>query len=459
MTWIIYYLLIRAIVEPEPEPDMIALLPNCGFLSETSRMLHIAQALQARGEPVCLATHGGPYLRVLDDAGMPYTLLSPVMDAARSARYLKDLIQIGRPGVRLQPPDEVRQGVQAEVDFFRATGAEMAVIGFTLTAYLSSRVVGIPLAASHGGSWLPPLMERGLAPVPTTMPIPGTEWLPDWLKRKLANGSGSRMKDPVKFLNIVAAELGVAPVPTLAALMLGDLTLVTDLPEILGVSAQDLQAWRPPRPGAYRDGTRLVCVGPLFARLDMPVPATVQPFLDGSRPTAFVVLSSSTPQALRTVTARVRATGLRVIVGATIHDFGPSSDPDIVVAGILPSHRIMPKVDLAVTMGGQGSVQTAMSSGTPLVGIPLHPEQELNVDLAARQGMAIAVAPRHAGTERMTAAVSRLLVEPGFRQQARRVQALYANSDGADRAALEILRHVQPHRRRASAAAVDLRAA
>lgn len=418
---------------------MIVLMPNCGFLSETSRMLHIAQALQARGEPVAMATHGGPYTQVLDDAGMPYTLLAPAMDNARCTQYLKDIVQIGKPGVRLQPADEVRESVAAEVAFFRATGARMAVTGFTLTAYLSTRVAGIPLAASHGGSWVPPVFERGLAPVPTTMPIPGTEWLPGWLKRRLANGSASRMTWPVKFLNDIAAELGVAPVPTLAALMLADLTLVTDVPEILGVSAADMHAWQP-SPAAYRRGTRLVYVGPMFARLKLPVPAPVQPFLDGSRPTAYVVLSSSTPRRLRAVTARAREAGLRVIVGATIHDFGPNDDPDIVVAGILPSHEIMPRVDVAVTMGGQGTVQTAMFSGTPLVAIPLHAEQELNVDLAARQGMALAVAPRHADGEKMTAAIRRVVSERGFRQEARRVQALYAGADGPANAAAAIVR-------------------
>jgi UDP:flavonoid glycosyltransferase YjiC (YdhE family) len=421
---------------------MIVLMPHCGFLSETTRMLHIAQALRARGEPVVLATHGGPYTKVLDDAGMPYTLLTPGMDTARCARYLADLVQIGRPGLQLQPPDEVRRSVEAEVAFFRSCGARMAVTGFTLTAYLSTRAAGIPMAASHGGSWVPPVFERGLAPVPTTMSIPGTEWLPNWLKRRMANSSASRMTGPVKFLNTVAAELGVEPVPTLAALMLADLTLVTDLPEILGVSARELEAWRPTPPAAFRRGTRLVYVGPMFARLDTPVPAAVQPFLDGSRPTAYVVLSSSTPQMLRAVTARAREAGLRVIVGATIHDFGPNGDPDVVVAGILPSHEVMPCVDVAITMGGQGSVQTAMASGTPLVGIPLHPEQELNVDLAARQGMALAIAPRFAGTEKMTAAIRRVATEPAFRQQARRVQAIYAKSDGANRAAAEITRYL-----------------
>jgi UDP:flavonoid glycosyltransferase YjiC (YdhE family) len=431
---------------------MIVLMPHCGFLSETSRMLHIAQALQARGEAVALATHGGPYTRVLDDAGMPWTQLEPAMDAARCERYLRDLVQIGRPGVRLQPPDEVRRSVAAEAQFLRAQRARLVVIGFTLTAYLSSRVAGIALAASHGGSYVPPVFEAGLAPVPTTMPIPGTEWLPAWLKRKIANAGPQRLSDPTRFLNDVADELGVERVPTLAALMLGDLTLVTEVPQVLGVPQAELESWRP-RGSAYRPGTRLVYSGPLFAKLDRPVAATIEPFLDGSRPTAYVVLSSSTPEMLRAVVARVRAAGVRVIVGATIHDFGPNNDADVVVAGILPSHRVMPRVNAVVCMGGQGTVQCAMASGVPLVGIPLHPEQELNVDLAVRHGMGLAVAPRHAGSERLTAALRRIVHEPTFSAQAQRVRGHYAGLDGAAAAADAIRAYLAELRPRQAVAA------
>ncbi len=419
---------------------MIALLPNCGFLSETSRMLHIAQALRAQGEEVCLATHGGPYARVLAEAGEPFTLLEPRFDDARCAAYLRDLVRIGQPGVRLQPPDEVRRSVQAEVDFFRATGARAVVIGFTLTAYLSSRVAGIPMAASHGGSYVPPMFERGLAPVPTTMPMPGAEWLPAWLKRRIANGGVMRMSGPTRFLNEIARELGVAPVPTLAALMLADLTLVTDTAEVLGIPQAALDAWQPKHPRAYRAGTRLVATGPLFARLDLPVPASVEPFLDRSQPTALVVLSSSTPTMLRQAVRRVRAAGPRVIVGATIHDYGSNDDPGVVVAGLLPNHAVMPSVDVAVTMGGQGSVQTAMASGTPVIGIPLHPEQELNVDLAVRHGAGLAMAPRHVDTPRLTDAVRRVLGDPRFAAAAARRRENYAGVDGAANAALAIRR-------------------
>jgi UDP:flavonoid glycosyltransferase YjiC (YdhE family) len=417
---------------------MIALMPNCGFLSETSRMLHMAQALRAQGETVCMATHGGPYERVLTDAGEAVTRLAPHFDDARCAAYLRDLVQIGRPGVRLQPADEVRQSVAAEAAFLRQTRARAVITGFTLTAYLSSRVAGIPLVASHGGSYVPPMLERGLAPVPTTMPMPFAEWLPAGIKRRIANGGAMRMAGPTRFLNEVAAELGVEPVPTLAALMLGDLTLVTDCAEVLGIPDADLRTWRPQHPKAYRAGTQLVATGPLFARLDLPVPDSVQRFMDGAQPTALVVLSSATPELLREVVRRVRAAGPRVIVGATIHDFGSNDDPGVVVAGLLPNHRVMPHVDVAVTMGGQGTVQTALFCGTPLVGIPLHPEQELNVDLAVRHGAGLAIAPRHVNTAKLTEAVQRVLGDPRFAKGAARLKDIYAQVDGAANAATAI---------------------
>ncbi len=70
----------------------------------------------------------------------------------------------------------------------------------------------------------------------------------------------------------------------------------------------------------------------------------------------------------------------------------------------------------------------------------MYPEQELNVDLAVRQGMALAVAPRHADGEKMTAAIRRVASEPGFRHEAMRVKTLYAGTDGAASAAAAITR-------------------
>jgi UDP:flavonoid glycosyltransferase YjiC (YdhE family) len=402
-------------------------------------MLAIATALQARGERVCIATHGGPYTRVLDDAGVPYTLLTPVMDAARCSEYVQGIVTLGKPGARLQSAEEVHESVRSEVAFLQECGATMAVIGFTLSLYLSSRMVGIPLATSHGGSFVPPVFERGLAPTPTQAPMPGADWLPGFLLRFMANNGPPRMQQPVAFLNEVADELGVEPVPSLAALMLGDLTLVTDVPDVLGIPADILDAWRPSGRAGYRAKTRLRYTGPLHAQLQVPVPTAVQSFLDRARPTAYVALNSSTPAFIRRVVAGVRAAGLRLIVSATVHELASFAGDDVVVGGVLPSHLIMPHMDLAVIMGGQGSVQTAMCSGTPFIAFPLQPEQELNVGIGVRHGMALGIGPRHMTEERVAAAARRMMGDSSFRVAAQRVQALYAGVDGPANAAEAIV--------------------
>ena len=426
-------------------PATIALLPHCGFLSETSRMLAIAEALREAGAEVHIATHGGPFEHLVTDAGWPLRRLEPLADRDRCARFIDGVVQIGRPGARLMSPEEVRAGVAAEVAWLREIGAHAVVIGFTLTANLSARLVGATLVASHGGSFVGPVFDHGLAPAPTQMPFPGTEWLPAVVKRWLANQGPTRLRDPAAFLNEIAAELGVEPVPTLAALMMGDLTLLTDTPEVLGLTPAQIERWTPRRPDAYRPNPRVVCVGPMFARLPMPVPEPIEAWLHDTPgtaqvPTAYVALTSATPGLVRDVVRRVRDAGPRVIVAGTVHDLADlASDPMVRVGGILPSDRIMPRVDLAVVMGGQGSTQTAMSSGTPFIGIPLHPEQELNVHLAARHGAAIGVARRDARGPRLTQAVQRVLAEPGFRPAAKKLQAMYAGQDAPRAAARAIL--------------------
>ena len=66
-----------------------------------------------------------------------------------------------------------------------------------------------------------------------------------------------------------------------------------------------------------------------------------------------------------------------VLVAGTVHDLRDLealAPGRVVVEGVLPSHRVLPRVAAAVLTGGQGSVQAALSSGTPFVGIPLHAE-------------------------------------------------------------------------------------
>lgn len=206
-------------------------------------------------------------------------------------------------------------------------------------------------------------------------------------------------------------------------------------PETLGLSARDLERWRPRRPFRVRRGTTFRYTGPLYARLDLPVPPEVDAALGGDEPVVYVALTSVSEAFLRTVVTSARSGRYRLVVAAGGHDVGDLADDRTVVAGVLPSHLVMPRAAAAVVMGGQGSVQTALASGTPFVGLPYHGEQELNVAEAERLGTALRMSPDEAGTASLGEALARLVGEPGFAAAATSVAATYAGVDGGAAAA------------------------
>lgn len=415
---------------------MICLIPNCCFLSETSRMLEIHRALRERGAPVRVATHGGPHEQVLRDAGVAYDRIGPPMSAERCERLVRSVPGIGPVDQSVWSDDELRAYADAEAEYFREHGVRVAVTGWTLTALLSTRLVGIPLVTEHAGSFLPPLLERGLLPVPTRpVGLPLERWMPARVRRFLFNLGTQRMTHYTAGFNRVAAELGVEGVPSLPALLVSELTLVTDVPEVLGLKRSDVDDWRPRNPRRYRTGTRLRYTGPLFAHLAVPTPPDVEAFLNRPGPVVYVAVTSSPADLVRAIVAALKPLGVRILVAATVHDLADLADEQVHVAGILPSHEIMPRVALAVTAAGHGSVQTALASGTPLIGVPLQPEQDANIALAEKTGAARRVSLAQAGGPVLTETARRLLADDETRAAARRMRDVFAQVDGAAGAA------------------------
>jgi UDP:flavonoid glycosyltransferase YjiC (YdhE family) len=403
-------------------------------------MLELHRALRSRGADVCLAAHGGTYEAELRAAGVAVDLLGSGMDEERCAEFVRSVPGIGAPDQSMWSDAELRACVEQEVAYFRDRSVGVAVTGWTLPALLSTRVVGIPLVTEHAGSMLPPVFERGLLPAPSSpVGMPLERWLPAAIRRQMFNRAPTKLTIYTSGFNRIAAELGVEGVPSFAALLLGDLTLVTDVPEVLGVSRVDVESWTPREPSRYRTGTRLRYAGPIFARLDSPVPERVERFLQQPGPVVYVAITSSTSELVREVVANLCTLDVRLLVAATVHDLADLKSKRVLVEGVLPSHTIMPQVDLAVIAGGQGSVQTALASGLPFVGIPLQPEQDANVAFVERQGAARLVSQRAAGTAALTGAARDLLDNGRYRASAQQLQKAFGAVDGPGAAADAIL--------------------
>lgn len=375
-------------------------------------------------------------------AGVAYDLLGPGLSEERRAAFVRSVPGIGPADQSMWSDDEIRLYVEAEVAYFRGHGVRVAVTGWTLTALLSTRLAGIPLVTEHAGSFLPPVFERGLLPAPSgPAGMPLERWLPEPVRRRMFNAAASRLTIYTSGFNRVAAELGVEGIPSFAALLLGDLTLVTDRPELLGIPRTELESWTPRNPSRYRRCTRLRYTGPIYARLAIPVPERVERFLAGPRPIVYVAITSSSSELVRQVVKALRGLDARILVAATVHELADLEEEGrVLVEGVLPSHEIMPRVDLAVTAGGQGSVQAAVASGVPLLAIPLQPEQDANASLLERQNAARIVAQQAAGTTVLTRTARSMLTEPRYRDNAQRLQALFARVDGPAAAAEAIVR-------------------
>ena len=88
--------------------------------------------------------------------------------------------------------------------------------------------------------------------------------------------------------------------------------------------------------------------------------------------------------------------------------------------------------------GGQGTVQTAVSAGTPIVGVGMQVEQSTNLDNVAQRGAAIRIPKRQWTAERIRRALGQVLEVSTFRQSAARLKCDHDAIDGRNEAARAI---------------------
>jgi UDP:flavonoid glycosyltransferase YjiC (YdhE family) len=72
--------------------------------------------------------------------------------------------------------------------------------------------------------------------------------------------------------------------------------------------------------------------------------------------------------------------------------------------------------DAAIIHGGQGTVQTAIASGTPFVGIPLQPEQNVNLKIVERLGGGRTLSLKALRRNRLRPSLEEVLRNPSFKR-------------------------------------------
>ena len=212
------------------------------------------------------------------------------------------------------------------------------------------------------------------------------------------------------------------------------------LRERLGLSADpDLARW-------HRHGY-LTTRPPLLQNPDDPVPATSIPMrpigLDGAdvpapawlgardpaRPRVAVTLGTILPGRIEAMEAILG--GLERLDVEVVATVGPGLDPAslgprpdrVHVGRYIPMSSLLATVDALVFHGGSGTMLAALSSGVPLVVLPVAADQPENADRCVAAGAAISLEASARGVADIAEATNAILTDPRYRDAAEEVRA------------------------------------
>jgi UDP:flavonoid glycosyltransferase YjiC (YdhE family) len=105
------------------------------------------------------------------------------------------------------------------------------------------------------------------------------------------------------------------------------------------------------------------------------------------------------------------------------------------VTGFLPAHKVNPMADISVIHGGQNTVMQACLSGTPIIGMGMHPEQEANIETCVRKGFAIRLNKWKIKASEMLEVIDTLLHDNNAKKKVKKFQHELMKWDGPSNAA------------------------
>jgi UDP-N-acetylglucosamine:LPS N-acetylglucosamine transferase len=147
------------------------------------------------------------------------------------------------------------------------------------------------------------------------------------------------------------------------------------------------------------------------------------------------------PALMRSAISALAGMALRVVVTTGPH-LDPAGlqplPPNVHAAPFIPLQALLPHARLVVSHGGSGTQLAAWAHGLPQLALPQEPEQLVNADALQRSGAGLALRGRQQNVFTLREAVRRLLGEPRFAEQARRLAQEIAGMPGLDEVSAEL---------------------
>ncbi len=408
---------------------------------DTTRAIAIAVALRdlcpaGRDLKITFLSCGSRFEYMITDAGFP---IAPAQPRVKGVSVAHDL-QWSFPEF-FGSVEVATRFIEGQLAAFRELRPDVVFHGMWAPASLAARMLGIRTINFLPVPLCPGSFAHGLirdlpdmVPVLTRLPRPVRQWLA-WL-----TGGLMVKRAPIFHQHNLGAAAAACGWPvkgpiSLFDMNMADLNLVNDHPVFHAAYA-------------HRIPKNIVLTGPLFAsnagELDRDIVAHMT---SGPGPAVLVTMGSSGTEDF--ILEAIRAFRLRpedewkavVLASPSICPIeraqeAAAGDPRLLVTQrFIPAPAANALADVVVIHGGQGTVQTAVAAGKPVVGVALQMEQQTNLDIIMDAGAGVRVQRQLWKAKNIRDTVRAVLDDPSYAAKARVLGQTMTSMDGAKTAA------------------------
>jgi UDP:flavonoid glycosyltransferase YjiC (YdhE family) len=367
-------------------------------LAETGRMVEIAKAAQ-KHFTIIFASYGGQFEELIEAEDFRLVKMVPRLSKEKLARLRIVLSGETLNTVGYLSKNDLKVRVPREIAFFKEINPVAVLTGWCLSTAISTRAAGIPFINVLHSTSVREYYEAGLQSWPDRTNFALVRWLFGKDEVKMSRFMSSlvlKLPAAVNAYNAIGSKYNLPKFKNFIDLIEGDHTLLADIPEWVGFPKI--------RPSLHY-------VGPLPTRIDKPIPEKVASMPRDWPIVYFSMGSSGKPALVADILQGFRDRPYRVIAPVKAHIIKMAVDipENVIVTGFLPAHKVNSMADISVIHGGQNTVMNACLSGTPIVGIGMHPEQQANLDACVRKGFAIRLSKKKVTAPDVLGAIDKLI--------------------------------------------------
>lgn len=393
----------------------ILVMPDGNWLAHVSRPFEIAKVLRQFGHEVIFAGEG-EYMKLPRKAGFP-TLPIKTIEPDRILKSTR------RGRVNFYDYKLLKECVKEDLKLFDKIKPDMVLGDFRPSLNISCRVAGLGLAITINAGWTNhnAVKTRSVEHAKTGRVIKKIlgRRLYTWLRlhERIKKLIGIIDSFPYRKLR---KEMGLPPCRNICDVMIGDLNLLTDIPEY--THTNDL----PPN---------FHYIGPIIWEPQMQMPSWMDTLSSDRTTLYFTMGSTGHPGFFHKAIEIFGNTRYQCIMTTSGMVDIENAPKNFFITDYAPGSKIMEKSDVVICHGGNGTIYQAMSQGVPIIGLPTMFEQEFNMQRAVDLGIAIQLNELKFKPSYLVDAVRKILTEKSYKENARRFKNILANYKGPQKGA------------------------